>query len=68
MEKGYYIVKHYNYESIKINFFNGNRFEKFPSDSYTNDEIEWFKKIDYEIIKNMAQTNTQHPHHAIKTA
>jgi len=48
--KGYYLVKHYNYETIQIMFFNGKNFEGFKSDKFIHDEIEWYKKINLKKV------------------
>lgn len=45
MKKGYYAVKFYNHENMKIMFWNGDRFEGFKSDEMPNDEIEKYHEI-----------------------
>src|SRR5574343_1323095 len=46
LSKGYYKIKHYNHEEIKIMYYNGERFEMFPNDPGINDEIETYQKIE----------------------
>jgi len=45
-EKGYYFVKHYNYNRIQILYFNGKNFEKFKSDNIIHDEIESYCRVE----------------------
>lgn len=45
MEIGYYKVKFYNHKEIRIMFFNGKGFEKFPSEDFIHDEIEDYEKL-----------------------
>ena len=46
MEKGYYLVKKYNHDTLQIYLFNGSRFEVFKNDEYIHDEIESYSRID----------------------
>ena len=48
--KGYYKVKFYKHKEKLLMFFNGLRFEKFPSDTFVHVEIESYEKIDIESI------------------
>ena len=44
-EKGYYKVWFYNHKDPIIMFFNGESFEKFPSDVFIHDEIDVYEKL-----------------------
>lgn len=43
--RGYYWVKFYNHDIMKVVYYNGMNFEQFPSDGRINDEIESFEQI-----------------------
>ena len=40
MDKGYYCVRFYNHRGQYIMYFNGERFESFPSERMPHDEID----------------------------
>lgn len=42
---GYYWVKHYNSDQLQVMYFNGLRFESFPSENFIHDEIESYTKV-----------------------
>jgi len=48
IENGYYKVKFYNHEEIKLMFYNGKHFELFRGDTGINDEIESYEKLNVQ--------------------